>query len=82
MNQFEGVYVLTKYDEKNNECFCKLCGHNKANQCIELGCNCCLEADKIRYEHLVPEKSYEEIQNEKFEEQKEELAAWNRVPNG
>ncbi len=38
---------------KNDECFCEVCDHEKASQCIEIICKCCLQADKIRLGHLV-----------------------------
>lgn len=58
--------------DKDNVCYCEICGHKTAEECIELQCSCCLEADKIRFEHTVVSEddlSYEEKERRGSEEQ-------------
>ncbi len=52
--------------KKDDQCFCESCNHKTANECIDLGCQCCLKAAQIMLNHpAVPEDDFSEKEKRK-----------------
>ena len=52
--------------KKNDVCYCEVCSHETATECIELRCPCCLKVDQIRLNHIVvPAEDLTEVEKER-----------------
>lgn len=67
--------------DKDDVCYCEICTHKTARECIELQCSCCWKADEIRLNHVVvseddlsPEEKARRAANEREGEESEREA--------